>query len=150
VDVWVVVPKGEGTPESVVRTLAAEVGVSELYSSAQSREHVYVALPRFDITYQPVALGATYAGYELGIWRFNCPETAEYPVQGIDVSHHQGQIDWQAVGDSGIQFAYIKATEAEDYRDPQFSTNWREAQNSGIARDAYHYFTFGAPGGIKR
>ena len=93
-----------------------------------------------------IALGAAYGGYELGIWRFNYPETAEYPVRGIDVSHHQGQIDWQAVKDSGIQFAYIKATEGEDFRDPQFSTNWREAQNSGIARGAYHYFTFGTPG----
>jgi lysozyme len=93
-----------------------------------------------------IALGAAYGGYELGIWRFNYPETEEYPVRGIDVSHHQGQIDWQAVRDSGIQFAYIKATEGEDYRDPRFSTNWREAQTSGIARGAYHYFTFGTPG----
>ena len=93
-----------------------------------------------------IALGAAYAGYELGIWRFNYPDTAEYPVRGIDVSHHQGQIDWQAVKDSGIQFAYIKATEGEDFQDPQFSTNWREAQDSGIVRGAYHYFTFGTPG----
>jgi serine protease inhibitor len=53
VDVWVVVPKGEGTPESVVRTLAAEGGVSELYASAQPWEKVFISLPRFDITYQP-------------------------------------------------------------------------------------------------
>ena len=93
-----------------------------------------------------VALGAAYGAYELGLWRFNYPETEEYPVRGIDVSHHQGQIDWQAVRHSGIQFAYIKATEGQDYRDPQFSSNWREAQNSGIVRGAYHYFTFGIPG----
>jgi lysozyme len=93
-----------------------------------------------------VALAAAYGSYKLGIWRFNHPAAAEYPVRGIDVSHHRGQIDWQAVRGSGIQFAYIKATEGEDYRDPQFSTNWREAQTSGIARGAYHYFTFGTPG----
>jgi serine protease inhibitor len=54
VDVWVVVPKGDGTPESVVRTLVSEGGVSELYASAQSSEmsfEVNVSLPRFDITY---------------------------------------------------------------------------------------------------
>ncbi len=93
-----------------------------------------------------VALGAAFGAYELGVWRFNYPATAEFPVRGIDVSHHQGQIDWQTVRDSGVQFAYIKATEGADYRDPQFSQNWRDAQNSGIARGAYHYFTFGTPG----
>jgi lysozyme len=96
-----------------------------------------------------VALGAAYGGYELGIWRFNYPETEEYPVRGIDVSHHQGQIDWQAVRDSGIQFAYIKATEGQDFRDPQFSRNWRESENSGIVRGAYHFFTFGTPGRVQ-
>ena len=93
-----------------------------------------------------IALAAVYGGYELGIWRFNYPETEKYPVRGIDVSHHQGQIDWLAVWDSGIEFAYIKATEGDDFRDPEFIRNWREARSSGIARGAYHYFTFGTPG----
>lgn len=29
-------------------------------------------------------------------------------VQGIDVSFYQGEIDWQAVADSGVEFAMIR------------------------------------------
>lgn len=51
VDVWVVVPTGENTPEDVVRTLADGGGVSDLYAEAQGW-WVEVALPRFEIIYQ--------------------------------------------------------------------------------------------------
>jgi lysozyme len=60
------------------------------------------------------------------------------PVQGIDVSYWQGDIDWQKVGDAGIHFAYIKATEGGDRLDPKFLDNWHAAEQAGIARGAYH------------
>jgi lysozyme len=60
------------------------------------------------------------------------------PVQGIDVSYWQGNVDWQKVGDAGVRFAYIKATEGGDHLDPKFRDNWRAAKQAGIARGAYH------------
>ncbi len=45
-------------------------------------------------------------------------------VSGIDVSHHQGAIDWQAVASAGIDFAYAKATEGSQFVDGQFASNW--------------------------
>lgn len=60
------------------------------------------------------------------------------PVQGIDVSYFQGDIDWKKVGEAGIQFAYIKVTEGGDRLDPKFLSNWRGAKRAGIARGAYH------------
>jgi lysozyme len=63
----------------------------------------------------------------------------EMPVQGIDVSYWQGDIDWRKVGKAGIRFAYIKATEGGDRVDPKFRRNWREAKRAGIARGAYHF-----------
>lgn len=60
---------------------------------------------------------------------------------GIDVSHHQGKIDWQAVSRSGVAFTYIKASEGGDFVDPAFATNWAAARAAGIATGAYHYFT---------
>jgi lysozyme len=44
-----------------------------------------------------------------------------YPVKGVDVSHYQGAIDWRALRDSGIRFAYIKATEGARIRDPRLA-----------------------------
>ena len=64
-----------------------------------------------------------------------------YSVIGVDVSHHQGVIDWNALSRDGIAFAYIKATEGETFRDPSFATNWGEAAKAGLSRGAYHFFT---------
>jgi lysozyme len=61
------------------------------------------------------------------------------PVQGIDVSYWQGDIDWKKVGDAGVHFAYIKATEGGDHLDPKFIANWRAAKQAGVARGAYHF-----------
>ena len=45
------------------------------------------------------------------------PDRSKYPVRGIDVSHHQGSIDWQRVAADDVSFAIIKATEGGDYVD---------------------------------
>ena len=76
----------------------------------------------------------------------NRPDPAEFPVRGIDVSHHQGEIDWPQVAGAGIRFAYLKASEGRDLRDPRFRANWDGADAAGIARGAYHFFTFCSPG----
>jgi lysozyme len=67
-------------------------------------------------------------------------------VRGIDVSGHQGVIDWSRLKSAGVEFAYIKASEGENFNDPRFSRNWYEAQQAGILRGAYHFFTLCRPG----
>lgn len=90
-----------------------------------------------------LAAGAFYLLFERGFVRFNYPSTARYPVRGIDVSHHQGAIDWPALaGNPAVQFAYIKATEGGDFKDRRFAENWAAARAAGIPRGAYHFFTF--------
>jgi lysozyme len=64
-----------------------------------------------------------------------------YDVIGVDVSHHQGRIDWKALAGDGIAFAYIKATEGGSFRDADFMTNWSGAARAGLRRGAYHFFT---------
>ena len=70
-------------------------------------------------------------------------ETARlwHDVTGVDVSAHQGVIDWQALAASGVTFAYMKATEGGDFRDRAFRRNWDESRKAGIPRGAYHFFT---------
>ncbi|MGD9483068.1 lysozyme [Streptomyces sp. TRM70308] len=60
-------------------------------------------------------------------------------VQGIDVSHWQGAINWSAVKSAGIDFAYIKATEGTSFTDPRFDTNYPAAHRAGLVRGAYHF-----------
>jgi lysozyme len=69
-----------------------------------------------------------------GTWIPNQPSQVEYPVRGIDVSHYQGDIHWDAVAAANIRFAYIKATEGADYIDPSFQQNWDGASAAHVAR----------------
>ena len=70
-------------------------------------------------------------------------------VQGIDVSHHQGEVDWPVVAADGVHFAWIKATEGGDWVDPRFAENWEAAGRAGVPRGAYHFFTFCKPGAVQ-
>jgi len=83
------------------------------------------------------ALLAVAAPIALGAWN---PLTENY-TQGVDVSAHQGRIDWDALARADVRFAYIKATEGGTFVDPRFATNWRDAGRAGVRRGAYHRFT---------
>ncbi len=68
-----------------------------------------------------------------------------YSMHGIDVSHHQSDIDWDDVKAMQIKnvqigFSFIKATEGADELDEYFKSNWKKAKACGIARGAYHFF----------
>lgn len=67
------------------------------------------------------------------------PAQAQSRVPGIDVSHWQGGINWTRVRNSGIQFAFIKATEGSSYKDPRFNANYTNAYYAGVIRGAYHF-----------
>ncbi len=68
---------------------------------------------------------------------------------GVDVSHHQGAIDWDALAGDDVAFAYMKATEGGDWVDTRFAENWRAAKRAGLARGAYHFFTLCTPADIQ-
>jgi len=74
------------------------------------------------------------------------PSLETYPVRGIDVSHHQGEIDWARVAGEGVRFAYLKATEGRDLTDRRFAVNWQAAAAHGVRRGAYHFFTLCSSG----
>lgn len=60
-------------------------------------------------------------------------------IKLIDVSRHQGSIDWQLVGKSGVKGAYVKATEGVGYIDPMFRRNAVGAAAVGLKVGYYHY-----------
>ena len=68
-----------------------------------------------------------------------------YSVHGIDVSRHQGAINWALVkamdvNDISIDFVFIKATEGTTHTDFRYFYNWKKAKDNGIMRGGYHYF----------
>lgn len=72
-----------------------------------------------------------------------------FPVKGIDISWHNGEIDFPRVKKAGVDFAFVKATEGESYRDPMFETNFEGARNAGIPVGAYHFFRFDCDGAMQ-
>lgn len=70
-----------------------------------------------------------------------------YSVHGIDVSHYQSRIDWEAVSVMPIDFVFVKATEGASYTDSLFALNWAALKEKDIRRGAYHFFRPEAPPG---
>lgn len=70
-------------------------------------------------------------------------------ASGIDVSHFQGRIDWQAVANDGIGFAYLKATQGIDGVDVQFVPNWKGTRTVGVVRGAYHVCSPAQPASLQ-
>lgn len=62
-------------------------------------------------------------------------------LKGIDVSRHQGEIDWTKVKAAGVQFAIIRAGYGKYayQEDPEFSENVKGAYNAGIPIGVYWY-----------
>lgn len=66
------------------------------------------------------------------------------PVQlGIDVSHHNGRIDWPQVRQAEVFWAAIKATEGVDWVDKRWTQNAVEASEQDIRVRPYHFATPG-------
>ncbi|MFJ6569538.1 GH25 family lysozyme [Streptomyces sp. NPDC091292] len=58
---------------------------------------------------------------------------------GLDVSSHQGTVDWASVKSKGAAFAYVKATEGTTYTSPSFSQQYNGSAGVGLIRGAYHF-----------
>lgn len=75
----------------------------------------------------------------------NYPEG--YEIHGIDISHHQGTIQWDTlteralIDDHPIRFIVMKATEGATIVDENFYKNFRKAKDHGFIRGAYHFWT---------
>lgn len=63
----------------------------------------------------------------------------------IDVSNHQGSVNWTQVKGSGVAGAFCKATEGTTYVDPTFAPNWHGLETVGLKRGAYHFARPGDP-----
>lgn len=70
-----------------------------------------------------------------------------YEIHGIDISHHQGDIDWKELRDNGlidkypVRFIMIKATEGATKVDSKFTDNFYQAREYGYTRGAYHFYS---------
>ncbi|MEV8016388.1 lysozyme [Streptomyces sp. NPDC086554] len=62
-------------------------------------------------------------------------------TEGVDVSSHQGNVSWSTLWNSGVKWAYVKATEGTYYKNPYFAQQYNGSYNVGMIRGAYHFAT---------
>jgi GH25 family lysozyme M1 (1,4-beta-N-acetylmuramidase) len=70
--------------------------------------------------------------------------TTRPSIPGIDVSYHQGVIDWQQVVENGVQFAFIRLgyrgyQDGQLHEDEQAKQNLKEAKAAGLKIGAYFF-----------
>lgn len=69
-----------------------------------------------------------------------CEDTCKH-VHGIDLSHYQGDVFWQHIGDnSKMAFVYLKCTEGGDNQDPTYVKNIELAHLYGLKVGSYHFY----------
>jgi lysozyme len=68
------------------------------------------------------------------------PSRGTYAVQGIVVSEANGAPTWTTLGATGVDFAYLTATQGAAHRDTSFETNLESATQAGIRVGALHHF----------
>lgn len=67
--------------------------------------------------------------------------SSEKIYSGIDVSEWQGNIDYEKVAESGVKIVYIKTSEGNNYIDPYFKENYKNARANGLKVGFYHFLT---------
>ena len=103
----------------------------------------YTRLAYSKIVEQPKLAAVPYSNKETNLYKD--VEVPEAEVYGIDISRHQGKINWKRLKDfrfkyNKIDFIYIKATESSSWVDKTFDVNWRKAKKHDFIRGAYHFF----------
>ncbi|MGA5496615.1 lysozyme [Streptomyces cinereoruber] len=62
-------------------------------------------------------------------------------TEGVDVSSHQGNVAWATLWNSGVRWAYVKATEGTYYKNTYFTQQYNGSYDAGMIRGTYHFAT---------
>ncbi|MCR9250591.1 MAG: hypothetical protein NXI20_09205 [bacterium] len=66
----------------------------------------------------------------------------QYPVIGVDFSHHSGDINFQKLKQDGVSFVFLKATEGSSHKDSKVDEYFKEAVRNEIPVGFYHFYRF--------
>ncbi|WP_233576136.1 lysozyme [Saccharopolyspora rhizosphaerae] len=61
------------------------------------------------------------------------------PVEGIDVSNHNGNVDWKKVAADGKKFTFVLASDGTNFKSPKYSEQYHGAKDAGLIAGAYHF-----------
>lgn len=93
-----------------------------------------------------IAAAIAVMGLLFATWFYVRPDAGGYAVHGVDVSHYQGEIDFDALAAQGMRFAFIKATEGSTWVDEYLEKNLAGVQTAPMRPGFYHFFSYDSPG----
>jgi GH25 family lysozyme M1 (1,4-beta-N-acetylmuramidase) len=85
------------------------------------------------------SMGVGVRMHEGGASAVSTPSTLSASVEGVDVSSHQGNVNWSKLRSSGVRWAYAKATEGTGYSNSHFAQQYNGSYKAGMIRGAYHF-----------
>lgn len=74
------------------------------------------------------------------------PEGRADQIFGLDLSHHQKNIDWDKVATNAPHFIIFKTTEGSTHKDTKYDVHHKKARANGILVGGYHFFSYQSPG----
>ena len=93
--------------------------------------HILIILLLSLVTSQPILAQNAFT---------QCEDTCTH-IHGIDMSHYQGEVFWEAVGENTkMAYVYLKATEGGDRIDHMYEQNIKLAHRHGLKVGSYHFF----------
>ncbi|RKT87990.1 lysozyme [Saccharopolyspora antimicrobica] len=124
-------------PRRTAGLLAALVAAATVVTGAA---HAETTSPRSAPLLDPQDPHGAWAGYSLPTNRSGQPpQVPAGVVSGMDVSGHQGNVDWARAWADGARFAYVKATEGSGFRNTSFAQQYDGSHAVGMVRGAYHF-----------
>ncbi|GAA1364165.1 hypothetical protein GCM10009596_26310 [Arthrobacter rhombi] len=128
---------GQGA-RRIAETGSAQVPTrAELAQLAQEAGGTDVSIPARDRGQVSALAAAVAPAYTSGNGWWRPPG-----VPGVDVSSHQGNVDWAYAYGKGARFAYVKATQSWPstlYKNPYFNQQYNGSYKAGLIRGAYHF-----------
>ena len=91
-----------------------------------------------------VCVFSAYAGWCYAMFHGHV-DPVLYNSRGIRHFSSSGQNRLGLTANRPVDFVYMKATEGNDYLDPEFKRNWKESKRVGNSRGAYLFMTFCSP-----
>ena len=94
-------------------------------------------LTRYIIVFIVVCLSVTMQAQDFVL---QCEDSCSH-IHGIDLSHYQGEVFWDIIGDNThMAYVYLKATEGGDRIDATFERNIEMAHEHGLKVGSYHFY----------
>jgi lysozyme len=98
---------------------------------------------KIKINIRMIAIGIAAILGTYALWSFVsgwAPSRGEYELQGIVVSNSDGKANWSTLAATGVDFAYLTASEGTDGRDKSFEANLNGVKQAGVRYGALHHF----------